>query len=436
MHVSNWGNYPTIQGEIHSLRNFDPCESIPWIPRGMGRSYGDASLGRHMVDTCPNNRLLYFDDQTGVLHCESGVTFEDILNVFLPQGWFPPVTPGTKYVTLGGALAADVHGKNHHLAGAISQYVSGIELQLPSGEVLYCSPQKDEHIFWATMGGMGLTGLIRTVWIKLIPVDSRLIQTKTIKAKNLDEILDLFEAYKNVSYSVAWIDCLASGKRSGRSLLMLGEHATHKDIRKVDYLKIKEKSALPIPLNFPSKTLNPFSIKAFNTLYYHKQFAKDTSKIVGYDSFFYPLDSLQNWNRIYGKKGFVQYQCVIPKEVGKKGMKEIIRRINERKMGSFLAVLKLMGPNPHTEFLSFPMEGYTLALDFPVNKSLFAFLHLMDKFVMGMGGRVYLAKDARLRPDACHQMYPGLDNFRRVLREIGNTGQISSFLAERLQIFE
>ena len=436
MQVSNWGNYPKVKGDIHSLRHFDPSRYTSWIPRGRGRSYGDASLGEHMINTCPNNRFLMFDDQTGVLHCESGVTFEDILRVFLPRGWFPPVTPGTKFVTLGGALAADVHGKNHHLVGSISQFVSGIELQLPTGETLYCSPENDAAIFWATMGGMGLTGLIRTIWIRLIPVESRMIQMRTIRTKNLEELFELFETHHRSTYSVAWVDCFSSGKKAGRSLLMLGEHASLRDINKEDFLKIQEGTQIPIPINFPSNTLNARTIKLFNSVYYRKQWPKETNKVVGYNGFFYPLDTLLNWNRMYGKRGFVQYQCVIPKESGIMGMKEILRRINERKMGSFLAVLKLMGPNPHSEYLSFPMEGYTLALDFPVKKSLFAFLHLMDKFVMGLGGKVYLAKDARMRPDAVEQMYPGLAHFKTLLHEIGNTGQIRSHLADRLEFFD
>ena len=435
MHITNWGKYPTVAGRVHSLRNF-ALETIPsWIPRGLGRSYGDASLALHMVDTRPFNRFLAFDSETGVLHCEAGVSYEEILRFFIPKGWFPPVTPGTKFVTLGGALAADVHGKNHHLAGSISQHILGIELQIPSGELVLCTPEENEDVFWATMGGMGLTGIIRSIWIQLLPIETSYIRMTTVRAPNLEEILKLFEKHKGRTYSVAWIDCLSSGKKTGRSLLMLGEHAVQRDIKQKKALELKHGTKFAVPFNLPSYTLNPLSIRAFNSVYYHKQFQSISSQLVSYDSFFYPLDTINSWNNIYGKRGFVQYQCVIPKEAGEKGLREILRRIGEKKMGSFLAVLKLMGPNPHQEFLSFPMEGYTLALDFPVKKSLFNFLHLLDKFVIGLGGKVYLAKDARMNPDAFAKMYPGLGNFRAILEKVGNQGQINSLLAERLHIF-
>ncbi|MEM6632581.1 MAG: FAD-binding oxidoreductase [Bacteroidota bacterium] len=435
MHITNWGKYPTVNGRLHPLRNFALDAYPSWIPRGMGRSYGDASLAEHMVNTLSCNRFLAFDEENGILHCEAGVTYEEILRFFIPKGWFPPVTPGTKFVSIGGALAADVHGKNHHVSGSISQYTLGIELQIPSGEVILCTPEENEDIFWATMGGMGLTGIIRTAWITLIPIESSLIRMTTVRARNLEEILKLFEQHQNRTYSVAWIDCFSRGKKEGRSLLMLGEHATRKEIKKKKELAAKHGTKYRVPFNFPNFALNPLSIKAFNSLYYHKQIHEVSSNLVGYDSFFYPLDSINDWNRIYGKKGFVQYQCVIPKENGVKGLREILRRISTVKMGSFLAVLKLMGPNPHQSYLSFPMEGYTLALDFPVKKRLFPFLHLLDKFVTGLGGRVYLAKDARMNPDAFEEMYPGLDNFRYVLQKLGNEGQVNSLLADRLNIF-
>ena len=434
MHISNWGKYPVIDGNLHALRSFDPEKYSPWIARGMGRSYGDASLAPHMVNTLTFNRFLSFDPETGSLHCEAGVTFDEILRYFIPKGWFPPVTPGTKYVTLGGALAADIHGKNHHSEGSISQHVDGFELQLPSGEIVRCSTYEAPELFWATLGGMGLTGIIRTVWLRMKPIQTPLIHMQTIRAKNLEEILALFDTHQAVTYSVAWIDCLSKGDKMGRSLLMLGEHATRNEVQKARELKARHGKKVSVPVDLPSFVLNPLSIKAFNALYYRKQFAKTRSQFVGYDSFFYPLDTIHDWNRIYGKRGFTQYQIVIPKDAGRKGLEEVLRRIAGIKMGSFLAVLKLMGPMQQAGPLAFPMEGYTLALDFPVKDSLFPFLHLLDKFVAGLGGRVYLAKDARMEWDMFEQMYPQKQAFVQTLHNLGNTGQVQSELARRLRI--
>jgi len=435
--VSNWGNYPVVEGKMKAFREQEVQDDSSWIPRGMGRCYGDASLGQLMLSNLKLNRMLSFDPQSGLLECESGVTFDDLLQVFLPKGWFPPVTPGTKYVTMGGALAADVHGKNHHVEGAISRYIRSFKLLTPEGEMLTCSRERHSDIFWATAGGMGLTGFVKSLVIQLKPVESSYISMQSVKAANLDEILELFDEFERATYSVAWIDCMASGKKMGRSILMKGEH-----ISKVDFpdklkkhpLEVLHKQNLNVPVYFPSFTLNPLTVRAFNFFYYHKQLAGIRQNITTYDSFFYPLDAIHNWNRIYGKKGFTQYQLVIPKSNGQKGLQQILKRISQSGLGSFLAVLKLMGHDESQGMLSFPMEGYTLALDFPVSRKLFPFLDELDQMVVDLGGRIYLAKDARLSAQMLAPMYPRLDEFRQVLERTGSKGRLSSVQAKRLKI--
>lgn len=435
--VSNWGQYPVVEGEIKAFRGQEVKDNTPWIPRGMGRCYGDASLGQRMLSNLKLNRMLSFDPESGLLECESGVTFEDLLHVFLPRGWFPPVTPGTKYVTMGGALAADVHGKNHHVEGAISRYIQSFELLTPKGEILTCSRERHSDVFWATVGGMGLTGFIKSLVIQLKSVESSYISMQSVKAANLDEILELFDEFERATYSVAWIDCMASGKKMGRSILMKGEHT--KKVELPDKIKtlpltVLHKQNLNVPIHLPSFTLNPLTVRAFNFFYYHKQFASIKQNIATYDSFFYPLDAIHNWNRIYGKKGFAQYQLVIPKSNGQKGLEKILKKISQSGLGSFLAVLKLMGHDESQGMLSFPMEGYTLALDFPISRKLFPFLDKLDQMVVDLGGRIYLAKDARLSAHMLAPMYPRLDKFREVLEKTGSKNRLSSAQSKRLKI--
>lgn len=436
MAISNWGKYPVIEGEEKYLRTGEELSSERgWIPRGMGRCYGDSSLGQQMFSSLKLNKFLQFDESTGILHCQSGVTYEDILNTFVPKGWFPPVTPGTKFVSMGGAMASDVHGKNHHSEGAISSHILDFHLLTATGELLYCSREENLEVFHATMGGMGLTGFILDLRIRLKPISSAWIQMESIKARNLEEIINLSESFSDATYTMAWIDCLASGKKMGRSILMKGEHV-HPDSlegkKKAAPLQLPNKKKLTVPFDFPSFVLNPLSIKAFNFLYYHKQFKKEVQKVVDYDSFFYPLDSIYHWNRIYGKKGFVQYQFVLPKESSLEGLKDILHRISAKNMGSFLAVLKLFGKQE--SLISFPMEGFTLALDFPITKGLFPFLDELDKVVMDYGGRVYLTKDARLKPETLPDMYPQLEKFKDIIQRLDPEGSIRSLQSERLKL--
>ncbi len=400
--VSNWGNYPKINADFleprftNELRHFTIGKDH-LIPRGNGRCYGDAALHNNIISTLKLNRFLEFDTQNGILECQSGLLLSEILEVIVPKGFFLPITPGTKFITVGGAIAADVHGKNHHSEGCFSDHVLSFELMNGQGEIIHCSKRENSSLFWSTVGGMGLTGIIVSCRFSLKPIETAYIRHEAIKARNLDEAMSLFEKSESWTYSVAWIDCLQKGKNLGRSILMLGEHASVSELPKSKQgspLKLKEKLNLNVPFNFPSFTLNEFTVKAFNFLYYNKQTSKHLKKIIDYDTFFYPLDSIHNWNRIYGKNGFTQYQFVLPKEVSHEGLKRILSTIAKSGQGSFLAVLKLFGKNNPLAYNSFPIEGYTLALDFKINKELPKLIKQMDEIVNECNGKIYLAKDA------------------------------------------
>jgi decaprenylphospho-beta-D-ribofuranose 2-oxidase len=436
MQLTNWGKYPVVDVPVQALRGTD--EALPegsWIARGLGRCYGDSALGAHVISTTRLNRLLSFDADTGVLDCEAGVSYADLLAHFVPRGWFPPVTPGTKFVTMGGAVASDVHGKNHHVEGSFGQHVIDLDLLTPGGERLTCSRDQNRRLFLATLGGMGLTGLITRVRLRLRRIQTSAIKVQHIKAVNLDEIFTLFDRFDDTTYSVAWIDVLGRGKHLGRSILMQGEHATGHEVAGTPWeqnpLRVPQKVKFTVPFDLPAFVLNHFTIRAFNTLYYGKQLKKEQVGLVDYDSFFYPLDTIHHWNRIYGRRGFTQYQFVLPKDRGAEGMQAILQTITQARMGSFLSVLKLFGPAGEG-LLSFPMSGYTLTLDFPITPRLFPFLDKLDELVLQYGGRVYLTKDVRLTGDTLARMYPQLPAFREVLAQINPEGKVRSLQAERL----
>lgn len=440
MQVSNWGNFP--KQEARMLRVFDVqaqskhlLQFPHLIARGMGRCYGDSSLGPIIADMRPCRHLLEFDPQSGRLVCEAGVTFEDLLDAFLPQGWFPPVTPGTKFVTMGGAIASDVHGKNHHGEGSFCRHVEWFDLLTADGSLMRCSRQLNQELFWATCGGMGLTGIISVVCLRLKPVQSAYIRQVTIKTTHLEEILHQFNQSLDWTYSVAWIDCLASGDQLGRSVLILGEHATAAELagNTSDPFVVPAKRKLSVPINFPALALNPISVKLFNSHIYKNKYADGrTESIVDYDTFFYPLDAIHHWNRIYGKRGFLQYQFVLPMQTGIEGLRTVLQRIVEHGTGSFLAVLKTFGEQDG--LMSFPMKGYTLALDFPVQSALFSFLNELDRIVADFGGRIYLTKDARMSHTIFEQSYPNASEFVRQIRKWDPQRRFKSSQSDRLGI--
>jgi len=404
--VSNWGNFPVVEKEMRSEDSLAKIQEYvrnhhEIIARGNGRCYGDAALAENIFSTKRLNKFISFDRLNGIIECESGVLLSEVLEVIIPQGYFLYVTPGTKYITVGGAIASDVHGKNHHAEGCFSEYVLEFSLLNENGEVLNCSRSENADKFWATIGGMGLSGIILSAKFKLKNIETSFIRQERIKAENLDEIFQLFDESESWTYNVAWIDCLQKGENLGRSILMRGEHAFKHELPlnlQNNLLQLQKKISPKIPFFFPGFVLNNLTVKLFNFLYFKKQSKKMVKNIVHFEDFFYPLDVVTDWNRIYGKNGFIQYQLVLPKATGKEGMKEILETIAASGNGSFLAVLKLFGKANEEAYNSFPIEGYTLALDFKMNAKLKNLVEKLDKIVESYGGRIYLTKDSMSKP--------------------------------------
>lgn len=400
--VTNWGNYPIVKKEFKSEEDYQKIKEFilnhnEVIARGNGRCYGDAALGEAIFSTLKLNKLISFDRLNGIIECEAGVLLSEILEVTVPQGYFLSITPGTKFITLGGAIASDVHGKNHHSEGCFEECVLDFDLMNENGEIIKCSRENNSSLFWATIGGMGLTGIILSARIKLKNIETAYICQESIKAENLHEIFQLFEESENWTYTVAWIDCLQKGNKIGRSILMRGEHALRVELpfKFTDKpLRLNKKFNPTVPFYFPRFALNKWTVKAFNLLYFNKQRNKVVKSIIDYETFFYPLDAINDWNKIYGKSGFIQYQMVIPKNKGEEGMRKILETIAQSGQGSFLAVLKLFGKNNPLAYNSFPFEGYTLALDFKLNRELIQLVNNLDKIVEEFGGRIYLTKDS------------------------------------------
>lgn len=400
--ISNWGKFPKLKASEYLFENLRKTKIIlkgekTVLARGNGRSYGDAALNKTVMSTLSLKHFLDFDTSKGILTCEAGVLFSAILDLVVPKGFFLPVTPGTKFITVGGAIAADVHGKNHHKEGCFSEFVTQFKLVVDTGETKLCSRTENEALFWESIGGMGLTGIIVEATFQLKKIENSYFYVESIKAKNLSEVFQLFETSKNWSYTVAWIDCLQKGEHLGRSILMRGEHAKTEQLsakQRKELLKTPPQKNIRIPFNLPSFVLNTWSVKLFNLLYYYKQWTTNKKTITHFEPFFYPLDAILEWNKIYGKKGFIQYQFVLPKEKSMIGLQEILQTIAKSKQGSFLAVLKLFGVNNPKAHNSFPIEGYTLALDFKVNKKLYTLVPRLDAIVKKHGGRIYRAKDS------------------------------------------
>lgn len=433
MVICGWGRYPGVDATVYRPRTrmsardvMSAHPGIPMIARGLGRSYGDSALGGHIIGTDSLNCLLDFDATEGVVRCAAGASLADLLDVFVPRGWFLPVTPGTKFVSVGGAIASDVHGKNHHRSGCFSEYVERIELLLADGEVVTCSRSEHSELFRATCGGMGLTGLILEATIRLEPCRSAFIEQTTLTAGDLAEALSLFDEHQASSYSVAWVDCLARGGAMGRSLVMLGEHSeTGGGSPRPD------KWNLSVPVDMPGALLNRFSAKAFNAIYYHSARGRRRKRRIHYESFFYPLDSIHDWNRLYGKSGFIQYQFVIPRSAGLKSFSAVLGKIVDSRHGSFLAVLKALGAE-NANLLSFPMEGYTLAVDFKLEKGLLELLNELDAMVVDHGGRLYLAKDARMSEATFKRSYRQWEAFQDLRERYGAKGRFCSRQSQRL----
>lgn len=419
--LNSWARYPKAEhlGVIEpagaeEARDILMVQPPSILPRGLGRSYGDSCLNDqgYLLLTSSLKRVLSFDSETGVIRCESGLTLDELLRYILPNGWFLPVTPGTKFVTVGGAIANDVHGKNHHRSGSFGNHVLTFELLRSDGSKIRCSRTQNIDWFRATIGGLGLTGLILWAEIQLKAVSGPYVNAKVTRFVDLSEFASLSRNSKDsYEYTVAWIDSLATGKSLGRGAFIEGNHSEWPETNPKNLLHATA-GWKKVPWDMPSFVLSPLSVRLFNQLYYFRQKWKAKAARVHYDPFFYPLDGIHDWNRMYGRRGFIQWQCVIPFDAGYACMATILSEIAKSRLGSFLVVMKEFGSIPAEGLLSFPSPGITLAMDFAnVGLKLSRMLDRLDAIVVEAKGRVYPAKDARMSAKTFQMSFPHVSTF-------------------------
>ncbi len=428
---------PTEPGELAELVRLAPDRGV--IARGLGRSYNNAAQndGGLVILTTGLTRIVSLDRDSGVVTCEAGVSLEQLICTTLPAGWFVPVSPGTRQVTVGGAIAADVHGKNHHRAGSFAMHVRWFDLLLPSGDERRVKPGSDPELFWATAGGMGLTGVIIRAQIQLKKVETAKVIVDTVRAADLDEAMTcLADADNRYGYTVAWLDCLARGTHLGRSVVTSGDFAAVSDLpvsQRRDPLAFHSVARLSAPPACPPGLINRYSVALANEAWYLKAPRRRTAEIQSIGAFFHPLDGIRNWNTVYGPGGFRQYQFVIPFSAAAI-LHRVLEQISAARAPSFVTVLKRFGPGDDG-YLSFPMPGWTLALDFPARTpGLTDLLRGLDDMVLTAGGRVYLAKDSRVSPEVLAAMYPRLADFRELRAELDPTRRLASDLSRRLAL--
>ncbi|HEY8972479.1 MAG TPA: FAD-binding oxidoreductase [Puia sp.] len=436
--LSGWGNYPVSESYVLSPRyvadfkHYLPKDGL--IARGLGRSYGDQALNkeRYVIDCTAYNNFLAFDEQQGILECQAGVSLEEIISAFGPKGWLPMICPGTKFVTIGGAIANDIHGKAHHIDGSFVNCVLSFTILLADGSILTASREENSDLFWANFGGLGLLGVILTARIKLRKVETMYFRQKSVKIRNLDHMLEtLNQLDHEFNYSVAWIDALAKGNKLGSGVISFGNSAKLTELPeklKSDPLKLHSKGKLTVPIFLPSFTLNNLTVRILNRVIAFVQ--NSPKQFVHYEKFFFPLDAINNWNRGYGKRGFIQYQFVIPEENGRQHLVEILEMIAASGCTPFLNVFKRMGDGQG--ILSFPFKGYTLAIDFPVTKQLHTFTPKLDAKVLAAGGRLYLGKDAMLDEKMFKDMYPQYKEWLAIKQKYDPTGKFNSDISRRL----
>ena len=430
MRFSGWGGYRKVTGKNLKI-NSSEAEMVlsgtePLIYRGNGRSYGDAALQQIMLSTLECAEVIEFDQVNGIITCHSGVLLSDLLNIIVPAGWFLPVVPGTANISLGGAVAADVHGKNHQKVGCFSEFVRQFKLIMPNKTEHVCSVSENGELFRATCGGMGLTGYISEVSLQLQPLHSSyLIERKQI-VNNLDDMFSLFKPDQH-SYSVGWLDSSAPEYAVGRGIFITAEHCNDRDF------SIPHNNVYRLPFSLPSGVVNNISLKWLSRLYFRIQ--NNVESRVHYSSFFFPLDSIENWNKAYGRKGFLQYQCIFPEDSAAAAIKELLIRLQQFKLVSFVTVIKRHGPE-NRNYLSFPCNGYSIAFDFPCNQRLIRYLPLLDSIVLKYFGRFYLAKDAHISAETFKLGYDPekLAKFKKVRCEYALTEKIRSGLSDRLSL--
>ncbi len=440
--IAGWGNYPRLACEVHHPQSAREVRRAAAgapaggaIARGLGRSYGDPALNADgvVLDLTDLDRFVSFDEATATLTCEAGVSLAQILEAFVPRGFFPAITPGTKHVTIGGCIANDVHGKAHHVDGCFSRCVDSFELLLASGEVVTVSREQDAPLFWATVGGVGLTGIILRATLRLRPIETAYFHKRAVVVDDLDAMLDaIAENDARYPYSVAWIDPLATGRSLGRGVLSVGDHAPldalPAKLRRAP-LKVSAPPAIDVPFELPDFALNPVTLRILNAAF--GQILSRGGAFAHYEDFFYPLDMFDHWNRGYGARGFTQYQFVIPLEDGRRRMRELLETIARSGQLPFLNVLKRLGPSNDAP-LSFPFEGWTFAIDFPIARGLEDLCRRLDRMVLDAGGRVYLGKDAFLDAASLPPMYPRLDAWREVKRRVDPDERFRSHLSDRV----
>lgn len=422
--LSGWGRYPVVEADVARPERMSDVSAAledrdgrPLLAHGLGRSYGDAALIEDgaVVLTRRLDRMLAFDPETGWLRCEAGVSIDDIIETFLPRGYFPPVVPGTKFVTVGGAVGCNIHGGNHHVDGCFGDHVRRLELLTASGEVVVCDRDDEPELFWATVGGMGLTGLILSLEVKLIPVESRAMEMETVRVENLDEFFEVSERISDqYTHAKSWIDCTQTGRAMGRGVFMAGRHAPAGAEPSTGFVdRLVELIGRTVDgRHFESDLwLNPVTMKLFNEAFFRKEARGTTRSVVDHVPFLFPLDAVPNWNYLYGKRGFFQYQFVVD---DRDAVREALRITTKTGMASFLCVIKEFGDRDHGG-LSFPKAGTTVALDFPnLGAPLFELFDRLDEVVLDAKGRVYLGKDARLPRDRFQRMYPEWERWKEV----------------------
>jgi len=424
--LTGWGRYPRLSAEVarperrsEVIAALADRDGKPLLAHGLGRSYGDVALieGGRVVLTRRLDKMLGFDPATGWVRAEAGVSIKDLIDTFLPRGFFPPVVPGTQHVTIGGAIANDIHGKNHHVDGTFCDHVRRLELLTASGEIVTCDAETEPDLFWATVGGLGLTGIILAADLKLAPVETDLVEMESIRVDDLDHFFAVSADSAAFTHTVSWLDSVAKGATMGRGIFMRGRHAPA-GVDGGDGVLGKVVGGLSpllgVPVDLPDWLMNRATMRLFNEAYFRKHPRGQRDVVTGYQPFFFPLDFVRDWNRGYGPRGMLQYQLVVPPDPENRVMREVLRQVTDSGMPSFLTVIKEFGDRDHP-WLSFPRAGCLLALDFPnFGPSLLHLLDRLDALVADAGGRIYLGKDARLSRDTFRRMYPEWTEWKAV----------------------
>jgi FAD/FMN-containing dehydrogenase len=430
--LRGWGCAPVVQGrEVHSEDLARVTAGMP-LTRGLGRSYGDSSLpaarDREVASATLADRILAFDPETGVLRAEAGLSLSDLYRLFLPRGWFVPVTPGTQFVTVGGMVAADVHGGNHHRDGCFGAHVTRLRMRVADGRIVDCSRTEERDLFRATLGGMGLTGHILEVEFKMARVSSPWLWGETERVPNVGAFVDvLARAAADWPFTKGWIDCVTRGKNVGRGVMYRARWATPAE---APARAPTHKKGFAVPINMPSWLINRLTTRIYNELYYRTHPTRPAG-LVHPDLFFYPLDGIRHWNRLFGRKGFTQYQCVIPHEAGLRAVTAVLEMVAQRGSASPVCVIKDCGPEGEG-LLSFPKKGITIAIDFPVRPWTRPLIDALNEMVIGEGGRIYMAKDAFTRGEHFARMEPRLAEWQAIRRRWDPEGRLRSAQSERL----